>query len=360
MVIIRATNGHNYTVSDNDLASAMLEEETWAAEFRQALLDEAAYDELKHRDLAIEMNSIEARLGNYSGGTIFDYVRSIFDDILTRGFKHNLHFPQLLFQYRSYGFGEPPEQWVPPPDIQSRDASPVLPPAGTPTALNPTNSPTLIPTLCLQPLATSGFGTNSDQIVAGPSKEPTPSQFSTFGKVKKSNTSASEVNSNNRPDDIPAGATELRPGCSRCQGAGSQCWVLRRDTRKAACHECRKVKMKCNFRADDLANDQEAPRPKKKRRTDNNAPAAGSSKVKDPGQFCIHRTHQSQFLTSKQTLRRRYSSTRHREVSCGSSRRNLRSWWRLCKNSRSAVPPWNNASRANFSAFRKASSTKRR
>lgn len=123
MAVIRVTNGLTYTVSDKDLDAALKEEELWAGKFREALGDRATYDGEKHRELAAEMDLIETRLGNYTG-TIFDHVRSIFDDIVTRGFKHDLHFPLLVAQYRRYGFGEPPEQWVPPPSIQRLDAPP--------------------------------------------------------------------------------------------------------------------------------------------------------------------------------------------------------------------------------------------
>jgi hypothetical protein len=125
MAIIRATNGLTYKVSNNQLAAALKEEEMWAGKLREALGDRVAYNEEKHRELAEEMDLIETRLGNYTG-TIFDHVRSIFDDTKTRGFKHDLHFPQLVAQYKRYGFMEAPEQWVPPPDIQSREGSPAL------------------------------------------------------------------------------------------------------------------------------------------------------------------------------------------------------------------------------------------
>jgi hypothetical protein len=128
MAIIRTTNGHNYKVSKEALAAALKEEEKWAGKLREALVGGAAYDEKKHRELAEEIELIEAKLGNYSG-TIFDHVRSIFDDTVTRGFQHELHFPQLIAQYTRYGFGNPPEQWVPPPDVQSRDNTPELLPA---------------------------------------------------------------------------------------------------------------------------------------------------------------------------------------------------------------------------------------
>jgi hypothetical protein len=132
MAIIRTTNGHKYKVSKEKLAAALKEEEKWAGKLREALVGGAAYDEKKHRELAEEMELIEEQLGDYSG-TIFDHVRSIFDDTVTRGFQHELHFPQLIAQYTRYGFGNPPEQWVPPPDVQSRDNTPeLLPPAPVP------------------------------------------------------------------------------------------------------------------------------------------------------------------------------------------------------------------------------------
>jgi hypothetical protein len=132
MAIVRTTNGHTYKVSEEDLAAAMKEEEKWAGKLREALVCGAAYNERKHNELAEEMKSIESKLGNYAGGTIFDHVRSIFDDAATRGFRHGLHFPELVIQYTRYGFGDTPEQWIPPPDIQSRDGTPVIPPLPSP------------------------------------------------------------------------------------------------------------------------------------------------------------------------------------------------------------------------------------
>jgi hypothetical protein len=127
MAIIRITNGHRYTVSGEALDAALEEEEIWAGRLREALLNGVVYSEEKHKEFAKDMEEIEARLGNYTKGTIFDHVRSIFDDSVTRGFQHDLHYPQLVDQYRRYATRQPPKQWTPPPDIASRESSPVLP-----------------------------------------------------------------------------------------------------------------------------------------------------------------------------------------------------------------------------------------
>jgi hypothetical protein len=292
MTIIRTNNGYNYNVSDNDLAAAMQDEEAWATRLRQALVNKGAYDEVVHTQLADEMDSIEARLGNYAGGTIFDHVRSIFDDAATRGFQHDLHFPQLLIQYRRYGFREHPEQWVPPPDVQSRDLSPVLSRAATKTPPRPSRSPTPRAKLHFLPPAASGSATKTGQTLAGRSEVLQPELSTSRTKPEVGTTkSAAPKDTGDRPGYVPAGATKLQPGCSRCEGAARPCWVLRKTKKKVACYDCRKLRMKCDLCDNDLADGEdtkEVPPPKKSsqpRLKDTTTAAAPEEQAEVAGQY---------------------------------------------------------------------------
>jgi hypothetical protein len=286
MAIIRASNGYTHKVSDTDLAVAMQEEEAWAKKLRQALVDKAAYDENTHRELAKEMEAIEARLGNYTGGTIFDHVRSIFDDAVIRGFQHDLHFPQLLIQYKRYGFGEPPEQWVPPPDVQSRDTSPVLFPAATQTSPHPTRSaPPGESNRLPSPIDAYRPATRARKTISNRNNPLLPSfqqpGSSTSGTEAKANWKETAVTStkhqaammndldtpDDRPRDVPAGAIKHQPGCSRCRGVARACWVFHKNSKKVACYSCRALKMKCDVDGQVLDDDltKEMPPPKKPR-----------------------------------------------------------------------------------------------
>jgi hypothetical protein len=302
MAIIRTNNGYNYKVSDNDLAAALEEEERWARRLREALVHKGTYDGVVHIRLADEMNSIEARLGNYAGGTIFDHVRSIFDDAATRGFQYDLHFPQLLIQYRRYGFGEPPEQWVPPPDVQSRNLSPIISPASRETPPRPTGSPTPVTKLHLLLPPTAGSATRTVQTLANRSEalvpslpQPESSTSNSKSKIATTELTAPKVrkghNSNDRPGDVPETATKLQPGCSRCEGAAKPCWVLRKTKKKVACYGCRRLRMKCDLCDDDVANGEDAkevPPPKKNKQPrpkDATTAAAPEEQVEDAGQY---------------------------------------------------------------------------
>jgi len=106
------TNGFTHEVSGATLDTALMEEEMWATRLREALQKGGGYSEKKHKEL--HMEEIEAWLGNYAKGTIFDHVRLIVDDAFTRGFQRDLHFPQLVHQYTRYANKEPPKQWQPP------------------------------------------------------------------------------------------------------------------------------------------------------------------------------------------------------------------------------------------------------
>lgn len=292
MPSIRLTSRYNYKVPDNDLAAALMEEEAWATNLRQALLDKASYDGDKHLQLAKEMDSIEARLGNYRDGTIFDHVRSIFDDSQIRGFHHDLHFPQLLNQYRRYGLGERPEQWVPPPDTESWELLPAPYVSSTAAPPSPINKPTSTPGLQLQPLANSGSAIWTDHFV-GPSKPILPSahspSFGTNYDVRISSRAEPEVNSDIRPDYVPVKGVRVHPGCSRCERAGRPCWVFRQNNRNAACYGCRRLRVRCGLPGNHITDDKlaEAPPLKKMKYTDEkNATAteAPATHVRDTGQ----------------------------------------------------------------------------
>jgi hypothetical protein len=272
MAIIRTSNGYTHKVSDIDLAVAMKEEEAWAKKLRQALVDKA-YDENTHRELAKEMEAIEARLGNYTGGTIFDHVRSIFDDAVTRGFQHDLHFPQLLIQYKRYGFGEPPEQWVPPPDVQSRDTSPVLFPAVTqtsphPTRLAPPGESNHLPSpIDAYRPATKDRKTLSNRNNPPPSslQEPESSTSATKAKANSKEPKIARITPDvrvitvQRPGNVPADAIRYLPGCSRCRTSQRSCWVRHKSTSKPACYGCRYGRTSCDITETFISGDHNTP-----------------------------------------------------------------------------------------------------
>jgi len=242
MGIIRTTNGHTYKVSNNDLAAALQEKEKWAGKLRDALRVAAAYKEGTHSQLAEEMESIEARLGNYAGGTIFDHVRSIFNDTAVRGFQHALHFPELVNQYRRYGTSKPPNQWHPPPDAQSRDPSPA--------AFHPSPTQSHVQTPNLPPVTTSGPAAISQPTTVRMQPQRSATQHlkgnlaaQTIARMVKFKTPPY----NDHSDDVPSDAIRYEPGCSRCQGAKRECWALHKNNKKPACYGCRHLKMKCDL-----------------------------------------------------------------------------------------------------------------
>jgi len=235
MAIIRTTSGYTHKVSNKDLAVSLQEEEAWAMKLRQALVHGAAYDEDKHCQLAKEMDSIEERLGNYAGGTIFDHIRSIFDDAATRGFQHDLHFPELLNQYRRYGFGEPPKQWIPPHDAQSRCPSPLLPPVATPALLHSTASPTTVTTPNILPsdAASAAIKRTGDAFVGRSPEQPESSTSRSKPKAKVAGVASMTVKRKplviHRPRNVPAAAIRYYPGCSRCRDVPRPCWALQKN-----------------------------------------------------------------------------------------------------------------------------------
>ena len=296
MAIICKTNGHKYMVSGANLNAALDQEESWAAQLREALATPASYGEKTHQKLADSMERIEALLGNYSEGTIFDHVRSIFDDTVTRGFQHSLHVPQLINQFHRYATRAPPQQWVPPPDVQSRNASPVLPPAnlrrGPPTGPNPSGA-------SIPPLAAGASGKRKGKasVKGVEAKKPTPADKEgdsendseepvpvTTVKVKskapkvkipdptphhsspegegragpskrksrpsaKSKSMIGQITDEDRPT-IPhpaQGAILSTPPCTRCSKGQRDCWVIPKGSGKAACLGCRKAKMRCDL-----------------------------------------------------------------------------------------------------------------
>ena len=242
------------------------------------------------------MTRIEALLGNYLGGTIFDHVRSIFDDTVTRGFQHSLHFPQLIDQYQRYATCVPPQQWVPPPDVHSRDASPVLPPAiprrGLPTSPNPPGTsipppvagasrkgkgkvngkaleaqkPTradeggdseaeieeVVPIATVRVKSKTPKAKNSDPPPHNGSPEVEGKAGSSKQKSRpplKSKATIGQITNKDQPPAprLPRGAILSAPPCTRCSKSQRECWVVPKGSGKATCLTCRKAKMQCDL-----------------------------------------------------------------------------------------------------------------
>jgi hypothetical protein len=320
MAIIRSTNGHAYKVSGEDLAIALKKEEGWAAKFREALASGALYNEEKHRELAQDMEAIEVHLGNYAGGTIFDHVRSIFDDSVTRGFRHDLHFPQLIAQYKRYGFGDTPEPWIPPPDTHGCGGTPALPnpvathppPAHTSRPAMTTNQTpavqlrpplvdaqhpeashgerkpqakvTRVARMTAKPTILKRIGgvlrvvpierSRGQEVIPTPSEPNAPCRkIPLKSKSPKSKSPIEHPTERDdparRPRNVPSGAMKYEPGCSRCERAERACWVLHRNNTEAACYGCRYGRVKCDIiiigRESNDDDDKESPAVKKSR-----------------------------------------------------------------------------------------------
>ncbi|KIM34595.1 hypothetical protein M413DRAFT_33169 [Hebeloma cylindrosporum] len=267
MAIIRKTNGRTHTVTPANLESALRREEAWAGRFREALLDPGSYDEHKHVQFREDMEKVENLLGNFSGGTIFDHLRSIFDDSVTRGFVHDLHFPQLVEQYRRYAVQEPPQQWIPPLDVQSRDPTPELipPPPKKPVRGEQNAGSRQNDDTHRAPAAAKGKGRASAHPVAPPPHSPIPidSDDEKPGPSNKrkprGGAPKSKMKADTDPEDVEdvdpdaeddlKGAIHVSPGCIRCQKADQKCLVIPKGTKKAACRFCRQQKMKCENEA---------------------------------------------------------------------------------------------------------------
>lgn len=292
MPFIKTTNAHAYLSSRKELDDALEKEEKWAGKLRGALAN-GAYNEERHSELAKEMADIEAQLRNYAGGTIFDHVRSIFNDAMTRGFQHDLHFPQLIAQYTRYGLGDTPKQWIPPPSAHSCDGTPVLPhfvvtqthprPV-TPSPPRPAHpSPAQVPSQLENPQYPEGGKNYQARIPPVAQMMVKPTMFERIGDVSRMGTVElsrsqelipipSESNTTRgrgrktptkskspigaaidspdralRPKNVPLGATRYLPGCYHCEDSDRACWVLHKKNTNAACYGCRYRRIKCDI-----------------------------------------------------------------------------------------------------------------
>jgi hypothetical protein len=263
MPIIRATNGHRYEVAPDVLEAALQDEVQWAEKLKTALEKEAAYTEDTHKKLAREMEEIEARLGNFRGGTIFDHMRSIFDDAVPRGYDHALHFPALLAQYVRYAYNEPIQQWIPPPDIQSRDTSPVL--AALPAVRARAHSPPAPVRNPAPPAKGKGKETEKQQRASSKSKVQLPAadhraedgEYDPVNDAAMGEAGPSKTKTGRRSTRPPKSKPTIGeatdgekvdtpihcvPACDKCHKLGRECY---KKTSRSACFSCHDLKHKC-------------------------------------------------------------------------------------------------------------------